>query len=62
MPSEPLNEPFSFITFIAAHQLGDEVEGTVEEFSSHGALVSVEGARCYVPLSAMSDVPPVFGP
>jgi hypothetical protein len=58
VPSEPLNEPFSFITFIAAHQLGDEVEGTVEEFSSHGAFVSVEGARCYVPLSAMSDVPP----
>ena len=58
MPSEPLNEPFSFITFIAANQLGDEVEGTVEEFSSHGAFISVDGARCYLPLSAMGDVPP----
>ena len=58
VPSEPLNEPFNFITFIAAHQLGDEVEGTVDEFSSHGAFISVDGARCYLPLSAMGDVPP----
>lgn len=57
-PAEPLNEPFSFISFIAAHQLGSEVEGTVEEFSSHGAFVAVEGARCYVPLSGMGDVAP----
>ncbi|HXW79855.1 MAG TPA: hypothetical protein VEJ84_10170, partial [Acidimicrobiales bacterium] len=48
--SEPLNEPLKFITFIAAHQLGDDVEGTVEEFSSHGAFISVDGARCYLPL------------
>ncbi len=58
VPSEPLNEPFNFITFIAAHQLGDEVEGTVDEFASHGAFISVDGARCYLPLSAMGDVPP----
>ena len=58
VPSEPLNEPFNFITFIAAHQLGDEVEGNVDEFSSHGAFISVDGARCYLPLSAMGDVPP----
>jgi hypothetical protein len=58
VPSEPLNEPFNFITFIATHQLGDEVEGTVEEFSSHGAFISVDGARCYLPLSAMGEVPP----
>jgi Zc3h12a-like Ribonuclease NYN domain/S1 RNA binding domain len=56
--SEPLNEPLKFITFIAGNQLGDEVEGTVEEFSSHGAFVSVDGARCYLPLSGMGDVPP----
>jgi hypothetical protein len=58
VPSEPLNEPFNFITFIAAHQLGDDVEGTVDEFASHGAFISVDGARCYLPLSAMGDVPP----
>jgi hypothetical protein len=58
VPSEPLNEPFNFITFIAAHQLADEVEGTVDEFSSHGAFISVDGARCYLPLSAMGEVAP----
>jgi Zc3h12a-like Ribonuclease NYN domain len=58
VPSEPLNEPFNFITFIAAHQLGDEVEGTVDEFASHGAFISVDGARCYLPLSAMGEVAP----
>jgi hypothetical protein len=57
-PSEPLNEPLNFITFIASNHLGDEVEGTVEEFSSHGAFISVNGARCYVPLSGMGDPPP----
>ena len=58
VPSEPLNEPFNFITFIATNQLGAEVEGTVEEFSSHGAFISVGGARCYLPLSGMGDEPP----
>jgi hypothetical protein len=58
VPSEPLNEPFNCITFIATNQLGAEVEGTVEEFSSHGAFISVDGARCYVPLSGMGDEAP----
>ncbi|HTT90482.1 MAG TPA: hypothetical protein VMF65_13100, partial [Acidimicrobiales bacterium] len=58
VPSEALNEPFNFITFIAAHQLGDQVEGTVDEFASHGAFITVDGARCYLPLSAMGEVPP----
>ncbi|HMK97569.1 MAG TPA: S1 RNA-binding domain-containing protein, partial [Acidimicrobiales bacterium] len=57
-PSEPLNAPYEFITFIANHQLGNEVLGTVEEFSSHGAFVSIGDARCYVPLSAMGNPPP----
>lgn len=57
-PSEPLNDPLTFISFIAAHRLGAEVEGLVEEFSSHGAFISANGARCYVPLSAMGDPPP----
>jgi len=58
LPAEPLNEPLHFITFIAGYQLGDEVEGTVEEFSSHGAFISVGGARCYLPLSAMGEEAP----
>ncbi|MDQ2729956.1 MAG: S1 RNA-binding domain-containing protein, partial [Actinomycetota bacterium] len=52
-PSDPINEPLAFITFIAGHPLGSQVEGTVESFSSHGAFVDADGARCYVPLSAM---------
>jgi hypothetical protein len=53
-----VNEPLSFITFIAAHPLGSEVDATIESFSSHGAFADVEGARCYVPLSAMGNPPP----
>jgi hypothetical protein len=57
-PAEPVNEPLAFITFIAAHPLGSDVVGTVAEFSSHGAFVDADGARCYLPLSAMGDPPP----
>jgi hypothetical protein len=57
-PSEPVNEPLAFITFIAAHPLGTTLTGTVESFSSHGAFVVADGARAYVPLSAMGDPPP----
>ncbi len=57
-PAEPVNEPLAFITFIAAHPLGNEVVGSVVEYSSHGAFVDADGARCYVPLSAMADPPP----
>ena len=57
-PADPVNEPLAFITFIAAHPLGSEVVGTVLEFSSHGAFVTADGARCYLPLSAMGDPPP----
>jgi hypothetical protein len=57
-PADPVNEPLAFITFIAAHPLGSEVVGTVAEFSSHGAFVDADGARCYLPLSAMGEPPP----
>jgi Zc3h12a-like Ribonuclease NYN domain len=57
-PSDPVNEPLAFITFIAAHPLGSEVVGTVSEYSSHGAVVTADGARCYMPLSAMGNPPP----
>lgn len=57
-PAEPVNEPLAFITFIAAHPLGSDVVGTVLEYSSHGAFVEADGARCYIPLSAMSSPPP----
>jgi hypothetical protein len=58
-PSLPtVNEPLTFIQFIADHQPGATVEGEVESFASHGAFVLVGDARCYIPLSAMGDPPP----
>lgn len=57
-PADPVNDPLTFITFIAAHPLGAPVTATVDSFASHGAFVDCEGARCYVPLSAMGDPPP----
>ena len=57
-PSEPLNDPLPFLTFVSAHPLGTELEGEVEEFSSHGAFVQAGDVRCYVPLSALGDPPP----
>jgi hypothetical protein len=57
-PSDPVNEPLAFIQFVAAHPLGSEVVATVESFSSHGAFMTVDSARCYVPLGAMGDPPP----
>lgn len=53
-----LNEPLTFIEFIAEHKLGTTVEGEVESFASHGAFVLIGDARCYIPLSAMGDPPP----
>ncbi|HVM67498.1 MAG TPA: S1 RNA-binding domain-containing protein, partial [Acidimicrobiales bacterium] len=57
-PAEPVNDSLPFITFIAEHPLGSEVEGEVETFTSHGAFVVAGGARCYVPISALGDPPP----
>src|SRR5438093_3375787 len=57
-PPGAVNEPLTFITFIAEHRLGDEVEGEVDRFSSHGAFVVIDGATCYVPLAAMGEPPP----
>ena len=57
-PAEAVNDPLTFIQFIAEHPLGSQVEGEVESFASHGAFVVVGGARCYVPLSALGDPAP----
>jgi len=53
-----VNEPLTFIQFIADHQPGATVEGEIESFASHGAFVLVGDARCYIPLSAMGNPPP----
>ncbi len=57
-PADPVNEPLAFISFIASHPLGSLVDAVVFEYSSHGAFVEADGARCYVPLSAMGDPAP----
>jgi Zc3h12a-like ribonuclease protein len=58
VPSDPVNEPMVFLGFVASHRPGTTVDGTVEEFTSHGAFVRVGEARCYLPLGAMGDPPP----
>jgi hypothetical protein len=55
---EPYNEPLPFIEFVGAHPVGSIVEGEVEQFSSHGAYILVDGTRCYVPLKAMAQPAP----
>lgn len=55
---EAVNDPASFLQFLIDHRLGAEVEGTVEEFASHGAFAAAGGVRAYVPLSAMGEPPP----
>ena len=57
-PAEPVNEPLPFITFIATHKLGMDVVGEVETFTSHGAFVLADGARCYIPIVALGNPPP----
>ncbi|MEO5679747.1 MAG: hypothetical protein ABIS47_08765, partial [Acidimicrobiales bacterium] len=56
--AEPVNEPGVFLELVAAYRPGDLVEGEVEQFSSHGAFVAVQGARCYIPLTLLGDPAP----
>jgi hypothetical protein len=55
---QPYNEALQFIEFVSAHPVGSPVQGEVEQFSSHGAYVMVDGTRCYLPLKHMADPPP----
>ncbi len=55
---QPYNEPLPFIEFVGAHPVGSVVSGEVEQFSSHGAYVLVDGTRCYIPLKALGDPAP----
>jgi hypothetical protein len=57
-PAEPVNEPLAFIDFVSAHPLGSKVEAEVEGFTSHGAFMSADGLRCYLPLTGMGEPPP----
>ena len=53
-----VNDPLTFISFVADHPLGVDVLGDVLSFTSHGAIVSVGDMQCYVPLSGLGDPPP----
>src|SRR5580765_7893847 len=47
---EPINDQLVYASFVVDHPIGSVVEGIVDRFSSHGAYVHVDQARCYVPL------------
>jgi hypothetical protein len=62
-PPPAVNDPLTFIVFVAEYPVGSSVEGTVASFTSHGAMIEVavpEGTslHCYVPLAGLGDPPP----
>jgi hypothetical protein len=55
---DALNEPMTFLTFVANHPVGSTFDGTVVSFTSHGAHVDVDGMLCHVPLRGLAAPPP----
>ena len=55
---EALNDPLTFLTFVADHPIGTTFDGTVVSFTSHGAHIDVGGMLCHVPLRLLADPPP----
>ncbi len=55
---DAVNGPAEFLAFVTEHPLDSVVEGTVSEFSSHGAYVMVGPTRCYVSLKSMGNPAP----
>ena len=53
-----VNDPTTFITFIAAHPLGEVIEAEVESFTSHGAIIRYQNVQCYAPLSGLGTPAP----
>jgi hypothetical protein len=63
VPPPAVNEPLTFINFVAAFPVGSTVQGEVVSFTSHGAMVDVRlpaggELHCYIPLTAMGTPPP----
>ncbi len=63
-PPPAVNEPLSFINFVAAFAVGSTIDGEVVSFTSHGAMVDIpmpDGGtmHCYIPLTAMGTPPPI---
>jgi hypothetical protein len=62
-PPPAVNEPLTFIHFVAAFPVGSTIQGEVVSFTSHGAMVDVPlpaggELHCYIPLTAMGTPPP----
>ncbi len=62
-PPPAVNEPLTFINFVAAFPVGSTIQGEVVSFTSHGAMVDVPlpgggELHCYIPLTAMGTPPP----
>jgi hypothetical protein len=62
-PPPAVNEPLSFINFVADFPVGSTIDGEVVSFTSHGAMVDVPlpaggVLHCYIPLTAMGNPPP----
>ncbi len=60
---EPTNAPLAFLSFVATYEVGAAIEGTVAQFTSHGAMVDVDldGGqvfRCYAPTERLGTPPP----
>lgn len=53
-----LNDPVTFLSFVANHPIGSTFDGTVVSFTSHGAHIEVDGMLCHVPLRGLGDPPP----
>jgi hypothetical protein len=55
---EALNDPMTFLTFVADHPVGSTFDGDVVAFTSNGAHIDVGGMLCHVPLRNLGDPPP----
>jgi hypothetical protein len=57
-PLPALNEPMTFLTFVANHPIGSTFKGTVSAFTSHGAHIDIDGMKAHVPLSLLGRPAP----
>ncbi len=56
--TQELNDARTFIGFVGSYSIGDEVQASVDRFSSHGCYVVAKQAVCYLPSKSMGDPPP----
>ncbi len=53
-----MNDPMTFLTFVADHPIGSTLEGTVASFTSHGAHIAVGEMLCHIPLRGLARPAP----